>query len=84
VTLAELRRDTQWVWAYCTARGCSHGRPVSIVPYIIWLGSEAPADWLRRGLTCPRCGQRGADLKRPSWADSTIGWPQQALLLSDL
>jgi hypothetical protein len=60
LTLAQLRKVTCWVWAYCQGRECYRGRPAGA------RGETASSDLLRRSYRCLRCGGKGATLILPS------------------
>jgi len=53
-TLAEVHRDTKWVWVCCKAQGSGHTAPMPIAPLLIRWGMDALSDRLRG---CARCSQ---------------------------
>jgi hypothetical protein len=66
LTLAQLRKVTCWVWAYCQGRQCYRGVPLALAPFIIRWGETASSDLLRRSFRCTVCGAKGATLMMPS------------------
>jgi hypothetical protein len=58
--------------AACDA--CGHRVAVALVPFVIRWGADASSDMLRQHARCSVCGQRGATLQHPSWADGAVGW----------
>jgi hypothetical protein len=66
LTLAQLRKGTCWVWAYCQGRECYRGVPLALAPYIIRWGADASSDLLRRSFRCTVCAGKGATLMMPS------------------
>jgi hypothetical protein len=65
-TLAQLARETSWVWAHCTMT-CGHTSAIPLAPIVARLGAHASSDRLRACLRCTKCGKRGGLLKHPSW-----------------
>jgi hypothetical protein len=57
-TLAEIQKETTWVWVHCEAQGCGHSSPMAIVPLMIrWGGTH-------RATSCADLlGARAADGK---------------------
>lgn len=47
--------------------------PIAVVPYMIRFGPDTTADALAKILVC-KCGWKGAQLMRPSWGGSRVGW----------
>jgi hypothetical protein len=60
LTLAELRKNCCWVWAYCGKSGCGGSAPIAIAPFIIRWGPDASSDLIRRSLRCARYGGKVA------------------------
>jgi hypothetical protein len=56
-TLAELQRDSTWLWVCCEAQGCGHMAPMAIAPLLIRWGIDASSDGLRASACCSRCGR---------------------------
>lgn len=71
-TLAQIQRDSCWVWLVCN--GCGHFQPATLVPFMIRWGADASSDVLRRSARCRRCGIKGAVLQHPSWTGSVTGF----------
>ena len=79
-TIAEIRRDTPWVWAYCAGHKCHHQEPIALVPLMIRWGPNASSDMIRRNLRCSKCGHRGVTIQSPSWGMAEGGfrhWPKR-------
>jgi hypothetical protein len=75
-TLGQLRRDTPWLWVYCTAgirRNCVHKAPMALAPLIIRWGEDASSNVLRQRARCTACGTLGAMLQHPGHVDSIVG-----------
>jgi hypothetical protein len=73
LTLAEIRKNSCWVWAYCRKSGRIGQAPIAIAPFIIRWGATASSDLLRRSLRCSTCGGKGCTLRHPSWMGMDIG-----------
>lgn len=66
LTLAQLRKNTPWIWAYCRTPVCARGVPLALAPFIIRSGADTSSDLLRRSFRCKVCGGKGATLILPS------------------
>jgi hypothetical protein len=42
-TLAQIQRDTSWVWICCEGQGCGHQAPMALAPLMIRWGLAAVA-----------------------------------------
>lgn len=78
-TLAQIHRDTRWIWLVCN--GCGHFQPVTLAAYVIRWGGDASSDRLRQSARCGRCGVKGATTQAPSWMGSEIGFQTFAVAL---
>jgi hypothetical protein len=64
--LAELRRETCWIWVDCARLGCWHRAPMTLVPLIIRWSGDTSSDRLRCCARCTKCNNKGAGLMHPS------------------
>jgi hypothetical protein len=72
-TLGALHSGHGWVWAHC-ALPCAHNAAIPLAPIVTRLGTEAPANALRKRLRCTICGARQAELALPSWVSLGTGF----------
>lgn len=72
-TLADIRKNTPWVWVWCNNPECFRKAPMALTPLIIRWGMEASSDRLRNSARCVVCGRKGATIQLPSWVDSNVG-----------
>jgi len=73
-TLAEIQRDSPWVWVCCEAEGCGRMAPMALAPLMIRWGMDASSDRLRQCARCSKCGRKGAVIQRPSWSVREGEW----------
>ncbi len=78
-TLAQIHRDTRWVWLVCN--GCMHFQPATLAQYVIRWGPDASSDRLRQSARWGRCSTKGAALQAPSWTGSETGFQTYAVAL---
>ena len=74
LTLAELRKNSCWVWAYCLKSGCPGHAPIAIAPFIIRWGPNASSDLIRGSFRCAKCGAKGSTLRHPSYLGADVGF----------
>jgi hypothetical protein len=71
-TLGELQRATPWLWVHCEK--CQHRSPLACAVAVIRWGPNTSSDKLRQCARCTSCGNRGATIQHPGWADKNIGF----------
>jgi hypothetical protein len=68
-TLAQLRRESCWLWLNCLDPACGNCTAFALAPFMIRWGPNASSDLLRTRVRCSVCAQRGASITAPSNKD---------------